>query len=65
MIDELTKEKNQLGTTVEDLRKKLNKGIATQQEIEAQRDSALQSISQVSMWIYGDYRQKTRLLNLI
>lgn len=50
MNEELTKERDQLLTTVEDLREKLNKAIATQQEIETQRDAATGSISQVNKW---------------
>lgn len=49
MNEELTKERNQLLATVEVLREKLNKATTTQQEIEAQRQSALENISQVSM----------------
>lgn len=49
MSKDLTKERDQLLTTVEDLREKLNKAITTQQEIETQRDAALEKISQV-MW---------------
>lgn len=48
MIEELTKGKDQLLTDVEGLREKFNKATATQQQIEAQRDSALESISQVN-----------------
>lgn len=47
MNDELTKERDQLLTTVESLREKLNKATTTYQEIEAQRDSAFETISQV------------------
>lgn len=50
MNEELTKERDQLLTTVEDLREKLNKAIATQQEIETQRDAATGNISQVNKW---------------
>ncbi len=50
MNEELTKERDQLLTTVESLREKLNKTTATQQEIEAQRDNALENISQVNKW---------------
>lgn len=49
MNKDLTKARDQLLTTVEDLREKLNKAITTQQEIETQRDAAFEDISQV-MW---------------
>lgn len=48
MNEELTKERDQLLITMEGLREKLNKAVITQQEIEAQRDSALENISQVT-----------------
>lgn len=47
MNEELTTERNQLMKNVEGLREKLNQATATQQEIEAQRDAALENISQV------------------
>lgn len=47
MTEELTKERDQLLTTVEGLREKLNNNAANHQEIEAQRDRAFESISQV------------------
>lgn len=47
MNEELTQERDQLLTTVEELREKLNKATATQQEIETQRDTASENISQV------------------
>lgn len=51
MNEELTKERDQLLTTVEGLREKLNKATATHQEIEAQRGRAFESISQVcTVW---------------
>lgn len=51
MNEELTKERDQLLTTVEGLREKLNKATATHQEIEVQRDRAFESISQVcTVW---------------
>lgn len=51
MIDELTKERDKLLTTAEGLREKLNKAIATQQEIEAKRERAMESISQVKAFV--------------
>lgn len=48
MNEELTKERDRLLTSVGSLRDKLNKATATQQDMEAQRQSALQNISQVS-----------------
>lgn len=53
MNKDLTKERDQLLTTVEDLREKLNKAITTQQEIETQRDAALENISQVISNVLG------------
>ncbi|KAM4726208.1 cilia- and flagella-associated protein 58 [Anableps anableps] len=47
MIEEMTKERDQLMTTVEDLRGKLNKATATQQEIEAQKETAVENISRL------------------
>lgn len=47
MTEELTKERDQLLTDVEDLRQKLNSVTAVQQKVEAQRDAALENISQV------------------
>lgn len=49
MTEELRKERDQLLTTVEGLRDKLSKATATQQDIETQRQTALDSICQVSM----------------
>lgn len=48
MNEELTKEKDELLSTAEGLRERLNKAIATQQEIEAQHESASEIISQVN-----------------
>lgn len=47
-IEALTKERDQLLTTAEDLREKLKETISKQQEIDAQRDAALENIAQVS-----------------
>lgn len=44
----LTKERDQLLTTAEDLREKLKETISKQQEIDAQRDAALENIAQVN-----------------
>lgn len=49
MNEELTKERGQLLTTVEDLREQLNKSNITLQEIEAQKESAMKNISQVNI----------------
>lgn len=46
-IEALTKERDQLLTTAEDLREKLKETISKQQEIDAQRDAALENIAQV------------------
>lgn len=47
-LDRLTKERDELLTTAEDLRGKLHEAVRKQQEIEAQRDAAVEKISQVS-----------------
>ncbi|XP_071376274.1 cilia- and flagella-associated protein 58-like [Centroberyx affinis] len=47
MNEELTKEKDQLQTTVETQRENLSKASATQQEIESQRESALKNNAQL------------------
>lgn len=49
MNEELSEERNGLLSTVESLREKLNKAIASQQEIEAQRDRASENIAQVRL----------------
>lgn len=48
LLDALTKERDQLLTTAEHLREKLDEAVRKQQEIEAQRDAALEDISQVN-----------------
>lgn len=47
-LDRLTKERDELLTTAEDLRGKLHEAVRQQQEIEAQRDAAVENISQVN-----------------
>lgn len=47
-LDRLTKERDELLTTAEDLRGKLHEAVRKQQEIEAQRDAAVENISQVN-----------------
>lgn len=47
-IEALTKERDQLLTTAENLREKLKETIGKQQEIDAQRDAALENIAQVN-----------------
>lgn len=49
MIEEMTKERDQLMTTVEDLRENLNKATVTQQEIETQKEAAVENISKVNV----------------
>lgn len=48
LLDTLAKERDQLLTTAEDLRGRLDAAVSQQQEIEAQRDAALEKISQVN-----------------
>lgn len=45
----MTEEKDQLLGTAEDLREKLTETVSKLQEIEAQRDKALENISQVKI----------------
>ncbi|XP_031166935.1 cilia- and flagella-associated protein 58 [Sander lucioperca] len=64
MNQELTKERDDLLTTVESLREKLNKAIATQQEIEAQRDSASENISQLQQELQVQQNEISREMRL-
>lgn len=54
MNDKLIEERDQLQITVDDLREKLNEAMETQQETEAQRDAASESISQVRWYMFKD-----------
>lgn len=56
MNDKLIEERDQLQITVDDLREKLSEAMETQQEIEAQRDAASESISQVRRHVSKDTR---------
>lgn len=47
-LERLTKERDELLTTAEDLRAKLHEAVRKQQEIEVQRDAAVENISQVN-----------------
>lgn len=49
MNEELTEERDQLLTTAERLREKLNEATKHRQDIEAQREMALENISQVNV----------------
>lgn len=64
MIDELTKERDQLLTTAEGLREKLKKAIATQQEIEAKRERAMENISQVKTFVSNNATHKDQRFKL-
>ncbi|KAM9348951.1 cilia- and flagella-associated protein 58 [Symphorus nematophorus] len=64
MIEELTKERDQLLTDVEGLREKLNQATATQQEIEAQRDAALDNISQLQQELQVQQNEISREMRL-
>ena len=46
MIEALTKERDQLLTTVEDLREKLSTTTETQKEIETKSDATISQVSQ-------------------
>ncbi|XP_026184320.1 cilia- and flagella-associated protein 58 [Mastacembelus armatus] len=62
--EELTKERDQLLTTVEALREKLSKATATHQEIEAQRESALENISQLQQELQVQQNEISREMRL-
>uniref|UniRef100_A0A3Q1J0C3 Cilia- and flagella-associated protein 58 central coiled coil domain-containing protein n=1 Tax=Anabas testudineus TaxID=64144 RepID=A0A3Q1J0C3_ANATE len=64
MNEELTKERDELLTTTEGLREKLNKATATHQEIEAQRDSAFESISQLQQELQVQQNEISREMRL-
>ncbi|XP_034745536.1 cilia- and flagella-associated protein 58 [Etheostoma cragini] len=64
MNQELTKERDDLLRTTEALREKLNKAIATQQEIEAQRDSASENISQLQQELQVQQNEISREMRL-
>ncbi|XP_037605427.1 cilia- and flagella-associated protein 58 [Sebastes umbrosus] len=60
----LTKERDDLLTTVEGLRKKLIQATAAQQEVEAQRDSASQNISQLQQELQVQENEISREMRL-
>ncbi|KAM6907330.1 cilia- and flagella-associated protein 58 isoform 2-T2 [Xenentodon cancila] len=63
-IEKLTEERNQLMKTSEDLREKLNKSSAALQQIETQRDTAVQNVSQLQQELLvqqNDIFRETRL----
>uniref|UniRef100_A0A8C4GHZ6 Cilia- and flagella-associated protein 58 central coiled coil domain-containing protein n=1 Tax=Dicentrarchus labrax TaxID=13489 RepID=A0A8C4GHZ6_DICLA len=64
MNEELTKERDQLLTNVEGLREKLNKATAVQQDIEAQRDTALENISQLQQELQVQQNEISREMRL-
>uniref|UniRef100_A0A673AB75 Cilia and flagella associated protein 58 n=1 Tax=Sphaeramia orbicularis TaxID=375764 RepID=A0A673AB75_9TELE len=64
MNEELTSERDQLLTTAESLREKLNKASAAQQEIEAQRESALENISQLQQELQVQQNEISREMRL-
>ncbi|CAB1442027.1 unnamed protein product [Pleuronectes platessa] len=64
MNEELTKDRNQLLTSVEGLREKLNKATVTQQEIEAQRQSAIENLSQLQQELLVQQNEISRELRL-
>lgn len=49
MIEELTKERDQLMNTAADLREKLNEATVAQQDIEAQKETAVEKILKVDV----------------
>ncbi|XP_076607181.1 cilia- and flagella-associated protein 58 [Chaetodon auriga] len=64
MNAELAKERDQLLTKVEDLREKLKKATKTQQEIEAQRDAALENISRLQQELQVQQNEISREMRL-
>ncbi|XP_069395852.1 cilia- and flagella-associated protein 58 isoform X2 [Paralichthys olivaceus] len=64
MNEELTKERNQLLMSVEGLREKLNKATVTQQEIEAQRQSAVENMSQLQQELMVQQNEISREMRL-
>ncbi|XP_068577374.1 cilia- and flagella-associated protein 58 [Cebidichthys violaceus] len=64
MNEELTKERDKLLSTVEGLREKLHQATATQQEIEAQRDSASENISQLQQELQVQQNESSREMRL-
>uniref|UniRef100_A0A3B5A651 Cilia and flagella associated protein 58 n=1 Tax=Stegastes partitus TaxID=144197 RepID=A0A3B5A651_9TELE len=64
MNEELTKERNQLLSTVEGLREKLHKANTAQQETEAQRESAAENISQLQQELQVQHNEISREMRL-
>ncbi|XP_067350961.1 cilia- and flagella-associated protein 58 isoform X2 [Channa argus] len=64
MIEELTNERDQLLISVEGLREKLNKTIATNQELEAQRDSAFKKVSELQQDLQVQQNEISREMRL-
>uniref|UniRef100_A0A4W6DUE0 Cilia and flagella associated protein 58 n=1 Tax=Lates calcarifer TaxID=8187 RepID=A0A4W6DUE0_LATCA len=64
MTEELRKERDQLLTTVEGLRDKLSKATATQQDIETQRQTALDSICQLQQELQVQQNEISREMRL-
>lgn len=64
MNEELTRQKDQLLATAESLREKLNQVSATRQDIEAQRDSALENISQLQQELQVQQNEISREMRL-
>ncbi|MED6256259.1 hypothetical protein ATANTOWER_022695, partial [Ataeniobius toweri] len=64
MIEEMTQERDQLMTTVEDLREKLNKATVIQQEIEKEKETAVQSISKLQQELQVQQNEISREMRL-
>ncbi|XP_060941340.1 cilia- and flagella-associated protein 58 [Limanda limanda] len=64
MNAELTKERNQLLASVEGLREKLNQATVTQQEIEAQRQSAMENTAQLQQELLVQQNEISREVRL-
>ncbi|XP_068457402.1 cilia- and flagella-associated protein 58 [Clinocottus analis] len=64
MNKELSEERDQLMSTVEGLREKLNKATVTQQEIEAQRDHASENLSQLQQELQVQQNEISREMML-
>ncbi|XP_047199497.1 cilia- and flagella-associated protein 58 isoform X1 [Hippoglossus stenolepis] len=64
MNEELTNDRNQLLTSVEGLREELNKATVTQQETEAQRQSAIENMSQLQQELLVQQNEISREVRL-
>ncbi|XP_027886375.1 cilia- and flagella-associated protein 58 [Xiphophorus couchianus] len=64
MIEELTKERDQLMDKAADLREKLNKATVTQQDIEAQKETAVEKILKLQQELQVQQNELSREMRL-